>query len=642
MAKPFCTSRGSPTSAPRPYCVGITGSRGVGKSLVGDHLIKRGFVVIDTDHITHDILDNPGPVYEQVLARFGQDCAPVKGEAIDHGILASRAFATEKDKLDLEAILHPEINRRLETVILDAGLAGHKYTFELVPLLHEAGLREYFDEVWCVFAEEGVRLKRVMARDNIDEATARRLIALQMPQADKMRLSDIRIDNSGEKEATTAAVDGLIDPLSKRADLYLAAAAKAKATETGSDQPPTATPGTDKPAGGSKPDGEPNPKPKPSGPNPATEEDNARLREVLGAFGKVGTEEALAKLGNVAGTEHQEANATLTMVVDREGDDGKELSRQLDVEVRMTVRNAPGGSAPPEECSCGCGPRCKISCACKPDCGCKCKKPAPKPDGECGKHGHGNRLWLVVLGLFGLLGFLFACLLLWAWTHPSPSPAKSNNEVKVTVINNITNEKPKDPETPPPPVVEPPFKPPAEPPTPPVTGGKQELDEVPGFAFRFVHNAVRVKVSRWEVIHGDGGKGAQVSGFDADKRLMVYQEYDDSHYMTFQWVISYFPDSSVQVDRFEGRGNIFVGRSVYHYSQGGGLEQAEQLNGLKRQMLRVAAVRNGSGALIALNVEEFDPVKGVAIAKRTIEGPDAVQEFMRTRFFVYDRFSTKP
>ncbi len=633
MSKPFYESRGSPTNAKRPYTVGITGSRGVGKSLVGDYLITLGFVVIDTDHITHDILDNPGPVYEQVLARFGADCAPVKGGAIDHAVLAARAFATAKDKTDLEAIMHPEINRRLELLILAAAAAGHKFVFILVPLLHEAGLREYFDEVWCVFAEEGVRLKRVMVRDNIDEATARHLISLQMAQEKKKRLSDVLIDNSGERAATTAAVDKLIDPLTERAEKLLATASQPASGTTNTDDP---TP----PADTTVPDPT-----KPTGPNPATEEDNARLRGVMLDGSRVAAEEAISKFGNVAGTEHQEATAAFTMVVECEGDGGnKELSRELEVEVRMSVRNAPGGTAPPEECSCGCGPRCKISCACKPDCGCKCKKPVPKPDpdgDDCTKHRHGNRLWLVVLALFGLLAFLFACLLLWAWTHPSPGPAKSTNEVKVTVINNITGEKPKDPETPPPPVIVPPFSPPKEPPTPPTPGVDPDAPEMPGFAFRFTHNAVRVRVTKWEVVAAGGGKGARVTGLEGT-RLAVYQEYDESHYMTFQWVVNYFPDSSAQVDRFEGRGNIFVGRSVYHYSQDGGIERAEQFNGLKRQLLAVAVVRDGSGAVIALNVEEFDPVKNVVVAKRTVNGPDAVQEFMSSKFFVYDRFSKKP
>nr|MDZ4833275.1 hypothetical protein [Candidatus Melainabacteria bacterium] len=379
---------------------------------------------------------------------------------------------------------------------------------------------------------------------------------------------------------------------------------------------------------------------------PTDPDANARYRKVLRDAADVGAEETLSQLGDVGTTGHQEATARMSVVVGRTTDGAPDLSRQLDVEVKMTVRNKPGSTPTPGECSCGCGPRCRVNCACQPDCGCGCKKPTPPPpappvdeDGKPGKHNN-SRLWLVVLGLFGLLAFLFACLMLYSW-HNQPQNVGGGHSV--TVINNLPpcgDCGSKDPPVVVPPVVEPPFNPPVAPPVvvcPP--GSKQDFDEVPGFAFRFVHNAVRERVARYEVTYGEACRGSIVKGYDADRKLLVYQEYDDHHYMTFQYVISYGTDYSTQVDRFEGRGNIFTGRSVYRVNNLGSIVRAEHYSGLKRPVFIVTFVRHGSGGVSALNVEEFNPVTGASVPTRTIDGKVAAGEFLQTKFYVFDWFN---
>ena len=47
---------------PGVYVIGVTGSIASGKSLVGQQLQKLGVGVFDVDHLTHELLNNPGPV----------------------------------------------------------------------------------------------------------------------------------------------------------------------------------------------------------------------------------------------------------------------------------------------------------------------------------------------------------------------------------------------------------------------------------------------------------------------------------------------------------------------------------------------------------------------------------------------------
>ncbi|MBL8085071.1 MAG: dephospho-CoA kinase, partial [Candidatus Obscuribacter sp.] len=55
------------------YVIGVTGGIGSGKSAVGTMLSQMGVTVFDTDHIARDLRDKPGPVQDQILARFGAD-----------------------------------------------------------------------------------------------------------------------------------------------------------------------------------------------------------------------------------------------------------------------------------------------------------------------------------------------------------------------------------------------------------------------------------------------------------------------------------------------------------------------------------------------------------------------------------------
>jgi hypothetical protein len=523
-------------------------------------------------------------------------------------------------------------------------------------------MKEHFDEVWCVVANEQVRLERLMKRDNFTEEQARQMIALQMTQTEKASMSDYLIDNSGDIENTAAQVATLAVELLKRVEKYFAAefarlaasqpantGAGTGTTEPGDAGANPAEPGDSGANPGKSGDGD-----KPGGddgnkvPDPGSEEANQRYRDFLRKGAATAADAVLDRLGNVASTSHQEGEAELTLTVGRKADGHADLGRVLKVKVFMEARNTPGAPPDPNGCSCGCGTKCRVSCACQPDCGCLCKKPTPPPppphgDG-CGKR---NRLWLGVLGLFGLLAFLFACLMLWHW-HTHGHDIKGGG-TQVTIINqppDCSTCKP-EPPTPPTPPVEPPnppFEPPAPPPVIPpggCSGEKQVFSEVPGLAFRFVHNAVRVNVAKWEVVFAESCRGATVTGFDADGRLLVYQEYDDASWMIFQWVVTYYPNGNIQVDRFEGRTNKFVGRSIYRYNQSGVVVRAEQFDEGRRLAHTANFVRHGGGVVGALLVEEFDPMTGRPVIKRVIEGRDSVDTYLASKFYVWRWFAQR-
>jgi dephospho-CoA kinase len=193
------------------YVIGITGSIASGKSLVGSQLKSLGIAVIDLDHLTHELLNNQGPVYDRVIARFGQDIAPTQGAPIDRKKLGGIVFGDGKARKDLEAILHPAIRDLRDKKINDLARQGNGIVAILVPLLFETNTQDQYNEVWMVTAHEDIQLVRLVHRDKLSEADARKRIEAQWPQDKKVQLADRIINNSASPNLTLERVKTVLN-----------------------------------------------------------------------------------------------------------------------------------------------------------------------------------------------------------------------------------------------------------------------------------------------------------------------------------------------------------------------------------------------------------------------------------------------
>lgn len=193
----------------RTKVMGVTGTIGSGKSLVGTLLAEQGIHVIDTDHVVHRLLKSDPHVHRLLRARFGDDIfLPVGG--IDRAKLRF-IFKDEVAKKDLEAILHPRVRMEVRREI--AALRGHKWVAVQVPLLFEAKLEGDYDEIWTVIASDEVVRQRVKKRDNLSDAEVDLRLKAQFPQEEKARRSHRVLDNSGTIDDTRALVAKIVAEL---------------------------------------------------------------------------------------------------------------------------------------------------------------------------------------------------------------------------------------------------------------------------------------------------------------------------------------------------------------------------------------------------------------------------------------------
>jgi dephospho-CoA kinase len=189
--------------ARRFLLVGLTGGIATGKSTVSELLRGLGCVIIDADVLAREVVQPGEPALAQVAAEFGDVLRP--DGTLDRPKVAAIVFADPVHRNRLEAILHPAIRDRFLTRLAQLEREGFQglVIFD-APVMIESGNYKNMDRLVVVVADDATQLARLMARDGMDAATARQRVASQMPLAEKAKLADYVIDNSGDRAATEA------------------------------------------------------------------------------------------------------------------------------------------------------------------------------------------------------------------------------------------------------------------------------------------------------------------------------------------------------------------------------------------------------------------------------------------------------
>ena len=190
----------------RSYLIGLTGGIGSGKSEVAAAFAALGADVLDADEIAHAISRRGEPGHRAVVESLGPSFVGADGE-LDRAALRRRAFDDPAFRRDLEQLLHPLIAARLEDAI--GGLTG-LYGILVVPLLLErGGLRKRVARVLVVDCPEAEQMRRVQLRSGLAADDVRKIMATQLPRADRLAAADDVIDNSGPREALGPQVERL-------------------------------------------------------------------------------------------------------------------------------------------------------------------------------------------------------------------------------------------------------------------------------------------------------------------------------------------------------------------------------------------------------------------------------------------------
>ena len=184
--------------------IALTGGIGAGKSTVAQFFSELGANVVDADHLARIAIERGSEGFAEVIARFGEKIL-TNGD-INRKTLAEIVFSDPDAKKDLEAIIHPRVQKLFAQAIIDNEPAVN-LIYE-IPLLVETDAARKFDFIVTVEADEDLRIERLLARGMfITDIKAR--LANQAPSQARIDIADVVIVNDGDEDHLLRQVENL-------------------------------------------------------------------------------------------------------------------------------------------------------------------------------------------------------------------------------------------------------------------------------------------------------------------------------------------------------------------------------------------------------------------------------------------------
>ena len=204
------------------YVIGLTGNIAVGKSVVRQMLQHLGAYTIDADNLSHQAMAPGAPAYAPVVEWFGKIVLS-DDQTINRAMLGAMVFAHPRALAKLEQIVHPVV--RQAAVSLASRARQPVIVIEAIKLL-ESPLIKVCDTTWVVHATPETQFRRLLEKRKMSEEEARRRIAIQLPQTDKLARANIIISNDGSVEDTWRQVQIAWNGVQRAAGPTAAAAAR--------------------------------------------------------------------------------------------------------------------------------------------------------------------------------------------------------------------------------------------------------------------------------------------------------------------------------------------------------------------------------------------------------------------------------
>lgn len=185
----------------------LCGNIASGKSTVQKLLENQGYRVLDTDKVAHELLTVSN---SELFLEFKKFDVFENGE-FSREKLGKLVFTNKEIKQKLENILHPQIREKIKEFFEQN--QNEKYLFVGIPLLFEANMTDLFDKIIFIYADDDIRLKRLLLRNGYSVEYAKARLNSQMRQEEKAQKSDYVINNNGSIEELNVNIIKLFEQI---------------------------------------------------------------------------------------------------------------------------------------------------------------------------------------------------------------------------------------------------------------------------------------------------------------------------------------------------------------------------------------------------------------------------------------------
>ena len=194
-----------PACLRHPFVLGLTGSIGMGKSVVAAMFRSESVPVFDADAEVHRLQAAGGALVRVIEEHFP---GTTGAQGVDRALLGACVLGNEAKLAVLESIIHPAVaeeqrlfirkNQARPLVVLD------------IPLLFEKGGWRKVGAIAVVSAPRWIQRRRVLARAGMSMKKFRTIDRLQMPDRAKRIRADYIIPTGCSKLVTRCHIHSIV------------------------------------------------------------------------------------------------------------------------------------------------------------------------------------------------------------------------------------------------------------------------------------------------------------------------------------------------------------------------------------------------------------------------------------------------
>lgn len=203
----------------RPYLIGLTGGIASGKSNIAAELRRLGAGVVDCDKVAHRAYAPGSQCFQQIVDKFGPlaDGGNIVRDdgLIDRQKLGAIVFGNPALRKELEGIVWPA-TRTLTDAEIDKLKQDKRVIVVEAALLLEANWQERLHEVWVTIIPEAEAIERLKVRNNLSEEEAKKRIASQMSNSDRVQQANVVFCSLWDYEFTRQQVEKAWTMLNER------------------------------------------------------------------------------------------------------------------------------------------------------------------------------------------------------------------------------------------------------------------------------------------------------------------------------------------------------------------------------------------------------------------------------------------
>lgn len=170
--------------------VGLTGGIGSGKTTVSKFFEDLGVPVYIADEEAKKLMNTSKILIKKITNLFG-DKAYINNK-LNKDFIASKIFSDKTLLEQMNGIVHPKVGKHFNKWV---SKQTHPYVIKEAAIIFENNSYKQFDFIITVIAEEDLRIKRLLNRDQTTKEKIKAIMQNQWSDEKKVELSDFVIEN---------------------------------------------------------------------------------------------------------------------------------------------------------------------------------------------------------------------------------------------------------------------------------------------------------------------------------------------------------------------------------------------------------------------------------------------------------------